>query len=163
MPGTFLYEYFSDKCENFDKIFTDNCEENGCKLTGIPQESIILDGDNIERCFSSQQLSNSADRIIISETDDNNLDILVCELSRGKRSPQVIENKIINTSNQIVDIIKNSDFKINNFKCCYVGQYDNRYKKLMRRKSPAINIDGINLKNIMIKRVNCGSDFFNVT
>ena len=117
---------------------------------------------NGEKCFSNVQLDNSADRIIILNNGDNAVDILVCELSKGERHPKLIEDKIINTSEHIVNCFKSSDFEINRFKCCYVGQYESIYKGVMKKKTPTIKIPNFNRKNIMIKRVNCESSFYEV-
>ena len=92
----------------------------------------------------------------------NKLDIYVCELSNGKRNPKVIEEKIKHTANHIVSVIS-SEFKINEFKCFYIGQYEDLHKGLMKKKSPVIKINGHNINKIRIKRFNCGTAFDKLT
>ena len=120
----YLYSYYSQiNCFNLDKIFINDCEENNCKISNLPRNCIFLDGDEIEKCLSGI-LDRSADRIIIKENIDGKLDIYICELSHGKRKPKVIEDKIKNTANHIVGIINRSEFEIKEFKCFYIGQYE---------------------------------------
>ena len=158
LPGKYLYHYYSQKfCSNIGKIFTDNCKENNCKITGVPDENIILNGDEIEKCLS-KELNKSADRIIISSSDDN-LSVFVCELSKGKRNPEVIKSKIEHTANHIVNVFKGSDFEINDLHCFYVGQYDDLYKGVLKKKSPVVKIPNFKKHNLLIKRFNCGISF----
>ena len=157
----FLYRYYSDNNCCVDKIFTDNCKQNKCKITKVSKENIILNGDEIEICLSNQ-LNNSADRIIIS-SQGRKLSIIVCELSKGKRDPDLIKRKIENTSNHIVDILKDSEFEILHFRCCYVGQYEDLYKGVMKKKSPVVRISNLNSHNIMINRFDCGVSFDKVS
>ena len=160
LPYEHIYNYYSQKnCFNLEKIFVDDCEENNCKISNPPNDCILLDGDEIEKCLSGI-LDKSADRIIIKKNaSGNKLDIYVCELSHGKRNPKVIENKIKNTANHIVSVIKPCEFEINEFKCFYIGQYEDLYKGLMKKKSPVIKINGLNINKIRIKRFNCGTSF----
>ena len=160
MPYKYFYNYYSQKdCFNLDKIFINDCEENNCKISNIPQDSIFLDGDEIEKCLS-WILDQSTDRIIIKKNiNRNKLDIYICELSHGKRNPKVIENKIKNTANHSVNVINRCEFEINEFKCFYIGQYEDLYKGLMKKKTPVIKINGLNINKIRIKRFNCGISF----
>lgn len=160
LPYDYLYDHYSKKnCFNLEKIFIDNCEENNCKISNLPNDCIYLHGDEIEKCLSGI-LDKSADRIIIRKNmGGNKLDIFVCELSNGKRNPKVIEEKIKHTANHIVSVINGSKFKINDFKCFYIGQYEDLYKGLMKKKSPVIKINGLNINKIRIKRLNCGTSF----
>lgn len=160
MPYEYLYNCYSQKdCFNLDKIFINDCDENNCKISNIPQDAIFLNGDEIEKCLSGI-LDKSADRIIIKkDINENKLNIYICELSKGKRNPKVIEDKIKNTANHIVSVINRSKFEINEFKCFYIGQYEDLYKGLMKKKSPVIKINGLKINKIRIKRFNCGISF----
>ena len=41
----------------------------------------------------------------------------------------------------------------------FIGQYSDLYKGLMKKKSPVIKINGLNINKIRIKRYNCGISF----
>lgn len=84
MIMNFLLNYYSNKNCSIDKIFVDNCKENNCKITNLSNVDIILNGDEIEKCLTKYS-DKSANRIIIS-SKDNELTIVVCELSKGKRN-----------------------------------------------------------------------------
>lgn len=156
MLKNYLYKYYSD-CSNIDKIFVNDCRENNCRVVDVPNDNIILDGDEIENCLS-KHLDNSADRIILCLSVDG-VDIHICELSKGKRHPEVIKRKMEHTSNHIVNVINESKFGINSLKYSYIGQYEDLYKGLMKKKSPVIKIPHLNKYNIIIKRFNCGISF----
>jgi len=153
----FLQRYYSNKNCWIDKVFTDNCKENNCKISNVSHDSVILDGDEIEKCLT-KHLKNSADRIIIS-SNGNELTIVVCELSKGKCNPEMIKRKIEHTSNHIADILKGSEFEIVHFRCCFVGQYEDIYKGVMKKKSPVVRISNLKMHNIVINRFDCGVSF----
>ena len=140
-----VIDYYSKKeCSNLKSIFTDNCSENNCKLINTPRDSIILDGDEIEKCFSKIR-NNSADRVIISNENDNNLEIIICDLSSGRRKHDLIKNKFINTAKHIVEVFNKSKFKIANLKCCYIGKYEKNKYIFKRKKVDVVKINGIEM------------------
>ena len=160
LPKDYLYNYYNGKnCSNLADIFTDDCSENDCKLDNVPAESTILNGDKIEECLSDVR-DNSADRIVISEKyDGNNVDILICELSHGRRKSRLIKNKIQNSSQHIINVINRSPFNIKKFRCCYIGKYE-KFDGLIKSKAPiTVKLNGIDKKIIPIQNRPCGFDF----
>lgn len=160
LPKEYLHKYYArENCSNLNEIFINNCYENNCKLNNIPKECTILNGDKIEECLLDLR-KNSADRIIISKKFDGNvINILICELSSGKRKSELIRNKIQNSSQHIIDVFNPSQFEINNFRCCYIGKYE-KYDGLIKSKTPiTIKVNGISKKIIHIQNHPCGFDF----
>ena len=157
MLKQYLHDYYTRNCFNSDKIFTTDSKENNCNIIDIFHDYFMLDGDEIEKCLSNI-LNNSADRIIISNNPDE-LNIFVCELSKGKRNPDVIKNKLVHTCEHIVTVIGGSDFEIKNLKCCYIGQYEDVYKGVLKKKSPVMKIPNFDKYNVIVHRFNCGTSF----
>ena len=158
LPKDYLYNHYNkENCSNLDEIFINDCHENNCKLDNIPKECTILHGDKIEECLSDKR-DNSADRILISEKfDGNNVNVLVCELSSGRRKRKLIENKIKNSSQHIINVLIRSPFEINRLRCCYLGKYQ---KGLIKSKTPLIiKVNWNGIKSIPIQNHPCGFDF----
>ena len=160
MPKRFLHDYYAKRdCSNLEDIFVNDCYENNCQLNNVPSDSIILNGDEIEDCLSDVR-DNSADRIIISpDKDSRKIDVLVCELSSGRRKRKLIENKIKNSAQHIINVFNRSEFEISNFRCCFIGKYE-KHKGLIKSKNPiGVKVNGINKKMILIQNRPCGFSF----
>ncbi len=162
LPKEFFHKFYSKKkFSKSKKIFAKDCKENNCKIIDLPKNYIFLNGDEIEKCLSGV-LNKSADRIIIPEEadEDNKIDIIVCELSKGTKSQDEVKDKIINTSEHIVCVVNNkSDFEIKSFKCFYIGNYEEMDLALVKKKTPTINVRGLNIYNILIDNYQCGVSF----
>ena len=162
MPKYFFHDFYSkNKFLKSKKIFTNNCKERTCKIIDLPKNYIFLDGDEIEKCLSGV-LNKSADIIIIPEEadEDNKIDIIVCELCKGTKGIDEVKNKIRNTSEHIVCVVNNfSDFEIGSFKCFYIGGYEKIDLPTLKKKTPTINIEGLNMYNILIDNYPCGVSF----
>lgn len=156
MLETAIKDFFS-KNEFVDKkfpIFSNNCEDDGCKLVGPFYGCIILNGDNIKNCLRMHE--KSVDRIIvINEVFDKSVDVVLCELTSGQKRYTDVVEKIKQSGTCILKILKKLGFEIRKFKCIFVGKYKNA-KRVTERP---FSIPDSDKHNITIKKLRCGSNF----
>lgn len=137
-------------------IVKDYCKEKGCKLQISSDQYYILDGDLIEEYKRSSQLNKSVDCIIISKKPiDEKYEVILCELSSGKKSADVIIEKFKNSGNEISSTFKDNNLNIGNFQCYYLGDLKN-LKFSKKRLNKPLNIVGLTDRyDILIKLRKC--------
>lgn len=155
MPEEIIRNYFNRQpfSDNKLSIFEHDCKNKGCELKGNFEDYIILNGDNIKRCLKINQ--KSVDRIIFTKKASNNkLDIILCELSGGKKRYTDVVKKVRYSGEYILKIFNEYGFKINDFVCIYLGNYKNENRLLIT----PFSIPGFHRNDIMINHARCGSD-----
>lgn len=157
LPRQMLYKHYSNDVifrKNIDKIFKDKCSQ-GCALKGDLRDYVILDGDEIKDCMKEKDGIKSVDCILINKNFEGKINILLCELDGGKSGKSVTEvkKKMQDSGKHIFNIFKESEFKINEFKCLYLGRYSFKPTKpsLIR-----VSIEGSGRHNIIILNKGCG-------
>ena len=150
--------YSSEKFKNVASVFKKKCREHNCILKGNLDEYIVLDGDEIEKCLSGNK-KKSTDCIIIDKMpdEDNNVEVVLCELCRGSKDFNEVKEKIINSAEHIVEVFNDSQFDICRLKCCYLGKYGD-YKRSHKLIAKPINIRGFSSNDVLIENYNCGTD-----
>ena len=76
----------------------------------------------------------------------------------GTKTFDYVKDKIVDSSNHFVRVVKDSDLEIDNFICCFLGKYKNP-KLIKKRKKVNIKITGLNKHNIKIHNFPCGYKF----
>ena len=150
-----IKDYFTQYPFNNQKfpIFETDCNDENCKLNGNFNKYIILNGDNIKKLLNKHE--KSVDRIILKEVSTKEVDVILCELTSGKKRYTSIVEKIKKSGEYILTVLKKLNFKVRDFKCIFVG----KYKNPKRIKPKPFSIPSFHKNNINIKKLDCGSDF----
>lgn len=155
LEGLIKY-YFSHPPFNNQRlpIFESDCEDENCKLNGNFNDYIILNGDNIKRSLSKEE--KSVDRILfLKEAPNRKVDVILCELTSGEKKYTTVVEKIKKSGEYILTVLEELEFKVRDFKCIFVG----KYKNAKRVKPKPFSIPKFHKNNIIIKKIDCGSDF----
>lgn len=154
MPEEQIIKYYSQPRfinKNFP-IFEDDCNE-GCELKGNFENCIILNGDNIKICLHLDE--KSVDRIVFAKKAvDNKLDVILCELSDGKKRYTDVVKKVKGSGEHIFKVLSDFDFKVNDFICIYLGKYKNPDRVIEK----AFSIPGFHRNDIKIINGDCGDE-----
>lgn len=150
--------YSSGDFKDSHSIFKKRCKEKNCILKGNLDDYIVLDGDNIEKYVSASK-RKSSDCIIVDRfpKENNEVDVILCELCRGRKDFKEVREKIINSAEHIVDVFDELEISINMLKCCYLGKYGD-YKLALKLISKPIHVHGFDEYDVLIENFACGTD-----
>lgn len=114
----------------------DRCDQR-CRLKDIhPQQYLILDGDEIEKCNcnSSHQADQSCDCIILKDPFHNK--VLLVELRSGHKPTSITEakNKFLTSANEIINTIEEFGESIQSLSFLLLGKVEMSGKKSKKRE-----------------------------
>lgn len=150
--------YSSGDFKDSHSIFKKRCKEKNCILKGNLEDYVVLDGDNIEKYVSGSK-RKSSDCIIVDKFPNKNdeVDVVLCELCRGRKDFKEVQEKIINSAEHIVNVFDELGININMLKCCYLGKYGD-YKMALKLISRPIHVPGFDDYDVLIENFSCGTD-----
>lgn len=161
LPKQALYDYYFNN-ETFkseiDKIFKNKCSQR-CTLRGDLKNYVILDGDVIQGCMNKEGIK-SVDCILINKNSEGKVNILLCELDSGNSGKSVtdVKQKMEDSGKHIFNVCTKKEFKINHFKCLYLGRYSHKPTKPALTR---ISIEGLGRNDITLSQKHCGFELNN--
>lgn len=133
----------------------DKCKDKNCTLKDIKyDEYVIISGDDIDE-------KSSVDCIIFNlELMDGGYDIILCELTRGKKKLGKAKEKFLNSGTFVVDLMNKIDCDINNIHCLLLGKLKMNGKVISKNhlieRPNFINIPTFYRNDVQIRNGDCG-------
>ena len=125
--------------------------KNKCALKDIKENHIVINGDTEEK---------SVDCIIFnSEPRKEGYDIILCELTAGKKKIKDAKEKFENSGKIAVDLMKKIERDINNVHCLLIGKLKSNGKTMNKKvinRNISVKIEGFPRKDIFIRKEDCG-------